>query len=102
MGWQQRIRQALTQRRAADGWRQRRVIDQQSTRTLHSGYGTYKGPGDTKYISTHRYAWQLDGRPPLSAHQQLVTDCGTQGCVRPDHQKVVLRGSHWGAARYRP
>lgn len=71
------------------------------TRTLHSGYGTYKGPGDTKYISTHRYAWQLDGRPALSAHQQLVTDCGTQGCVRPDHQKVVVRGSHWGAARYR-
>ena len=69
------------------------------TRTLHGAYGTFKGPGDTKYVNSHRYAWDLAGRSALAANQQLITDCGTRGCVRPEHQKVVLRGSHLGKAR---
>ncbi len=63
MSWQQRFRQALDQRRAADGWRQRRIVDEQTTRTLHSGGRCYHHFSSNDYLGLTRHpaviaAWQ--------------------------------------------
>lgn len=42
MSWQQRIQQALIQRRAEDGWRERRVIEENQTRLIRHAGQTFR------------------------------------------------------------
>ncbi|KAF6680204.1 8-amino-7-oxononanoate synthase [Pantoea agglomerans] len=85
MGWQQRIRQALTQRRAADGWRQRRVIDQQSTRTLHSGGRSYLHFSSNDYLGLTQHPAVIAGWQQGAA--QAGAGAGASGHVTGYHRQ---------------
>jgi len=61
MSWQQRLQQALAQRRAADGWRQRPVIDHQTTRTLQSGGRTYRHFSSNDYLGLTQHPAVIAG-----------------------------------------
>ena len=61
MSWQQRLQQGLAQRRAADGWRQRRIIDQQATRTLEIGGRRYLHFSSNDYLGLTRHPAVIAG-----------------------------------------
>ncbi|MGK3140700.1 8-amino-7-oxononanoate synthase [Pantoea sp. C2G6] len=85
MSWQQRIGQALAERRASDGWRQRPVIDQQTTRTLHSGGRCYTHFSSNDYLGLTRHPAVIAGWQ--QGAEQAGAGAGASGHVTGYHRQ---------------
>ena len=85
MSWQQRLKQGLAQRRADDGWRQRRIIDQQATRTLESGGRRYLHFSSNDYLGLTRHPAVIAGWQQGAA--QAGAGAGASGHVTGYHRQ---------------
>lgn len=85
MSWQQRLQQALAQRRAADGWRQRPVIDHQTTRTLQSGGRTYRHFSSNDYLGLTQHPAVIAGWQ--RGAEQAGAGAGASGHVTGYHRQ---------------
>jgi len=85
MSWQQRLAQALDRRRAADGWRQRPVIDHQTTRTLHSGGRLYRHFSSNDYLGLTQHPAVIAGWQ--RGAEQAGAGAGASGHVTGYHRQ---------------
>jgi 8-amino-7-oxononanoate synthase len=85
MSWQQRLAQALDRRRAADGWRQRPVIDHQTTRTLHSGGRVYRHFSSNDYLGLTQHPAVIAGWQ--RGAEQAGAGAGASGHVTGYHRQ---------------
>ncbi|MCH9296743.1 8-amino-7-oxononanoate synthase [Pantoea allii] len=61
MSWQQRMQQALTQRRAEDGWRERRVIEENQTRLIRHADQMYRHFSSNDYLGLSQHPAVIAG-----------------------------------------
>lgn len=61
MSWQQRIQQALLQRRAEQGWRERRVIEENQTRLIRHADQTYRHFSSNDYLGLSQHPAVIAG-----------------------------------------
>ncbi|WP_162286281.1 8-amino-7-oxononanoate synthase [Pantoea stewartii] len=61
MGWPQRIQQALAQRRAEEGWRERRVVDASQTRLIRYAGRDYRHFSSNDYLGLSQHPAVIAG-----------------------------------------
>ena len=78
MSWQHRITQALAQRRAADGWRQRHITEENHTRSLTLAGKRYRHFSSNDYLG-------LSQHPAVIAGWQRGADLAGAGAGASSH-----------------